>query len=57
MVLVAVYDEVGALMLVEQLVIGEDAGELEDAVGEGIQAAHLEVDPQVVRNEIDTHCE
>jgi len=56
-VLVAVDDEVGALMLAEQLVIGEYAGELEDAVGEGIQAAHLEVDPQVVRNEIDTHCE
>lgn len=42
---IAVEDEVGALVVVLKQVVGEDAGELKDAVGEGIEAAHFEVYP------------
>jgi hypothetical protein len=55
--LVAVQDEVRAFVVVEEAVVGEDARELEDAVADGVQSAHLQVHPQVVGNEIDTHTE
>jgi hypothetical protein len=52
---IALEDEVRAFMLVEKPVVGQHAGKLQDAVGQGIQATHFQVYPQEVRHEIDTH--
>lgn len=43
---VGVDDEVGSFLLVLEVLVGDDAGELEDLVGFGVEAAHFEVDPQ-----------
>lgn len=45
-------DQMRALVLMLQARIGKDAGELENAILDGIQSAHFQVDPEELRHEI-----
>jgi hypothetical protein len=48
-ILVAVNDDVRSLLLKLQLLVGENAGELEDAMIAGLEATHFQVNPQQLR--------
>ena len=51
MLLITMKDDMGAFQLALQMLISENAGELEDGVFEGIEATHLQIDPQKLRLE------
>jgi hypothetical protein len=55
MLFVAMDYYVGSLVMVVQGAVGQDTGELEDAVLDGVQATHLEVHPKELRYELVSH--
>ena len=51
MLLIAVDDEVRTFVLLFQLLISDDASELEDTILKRIKTTHLEVHPKVLGSE------
>ena len=49
--MIAVDDEVRTFVLVFELLISDDASELEDAILQGIETTHLEIHPKVLGSE------
>jgi hypothetical protein len=52
---VAIDDQMRAFLLVVQSSVGQDAGKLKNAVLDGIQSTHFEIDPKQLGDKIDAH--
>jgi hypothetical protein len=52
---VAVDDQLRSCLLVLQFAVGQYAGEFEDAVLDGVQSAHLQVDPKQIRYKVHNY--